>query len=120
MVEDDADLRAEIAEALTESGWLVVACGTADCGRVAMGIGTLGVMVLDLTLPDQFGGELLEELTQREDAPPTVIASGFSLAGLVGEKYGLEVVTKPFNLDQLLAAVDRAVQTGRRPRNVAG
>src|SRR5689334_10944147 len=114
VVEDDDDLRANIADALCCAGFSVVSCKTAQCMKVALSMEAIAVLVLDLTLPDEFGGDLLAALARRPDAPPTVVASGFSLAHLVGEKYGLEVVIKPFSTDQLVAAVSRAIRTQRR------
>lgn len=74
--------------------------------------------MLDLSLGGEFGGALLEELAQLDDAPAVVICSAFTLAPLVAARFSVPCVKKPLDLDVLIREVQRAVDQRLRPRRV--
>jgi DNA-binding NtrC family response regulator len=115
VVEDDRVLRGAICGALEDAGFHPVEC--ADLGTARSAIARLqpAVVVLDLTLGSEFGGELLEELSLQDDAPAVVICSAFGLATLLAAQYSVVCVQKPFELESLLEAVERAVEEKRSP-----
>jgi DNA-binding NtrC family response regulator len=84
--------------------------------RVYLAVAMPDVMILDLNLEGEFGGDLLAELATLREAPATVLVSAYPFAGLVAQRYGVELVRKPFGLDELDAAIDRARKERRRPR----
>lgn len=116
VLEDDAALATTIADALTEAGWQVRTVHTIVEARALIEREHPALLVLDLTLSDEFGGELLEHLAGRDDAPATVIVSGFGLAPIIAARFDVELVRKPFDVDRLLTAVERAEREGVRPR----
>ncbi len=116
LVEDDATLSRTVADALIDEGYLVVTANTVGAARTALERANPTALVLDLTLPDSFGADLLAELAKADDAPPTVILSVFHLAPLIAERYDVELVRKPFEIDALVTAVKRAVERHRRPK----
>lgn len=115
IVEDDAVLSRAISDALIDEGYLVVSVATIAAARAALERAQPSVIVLDLTLPDSFGGDLLADLAKEEVAPPTVILSLFHLAPMVAERHGVELVRKPFEMEGLLAAIRRALELRTRP-----
>lgn len=119
LVEDDPVMARTVASALIDEGYVVVAVTTLAAARSALERAQPSVLILDLTLPDSFGGDLLAELAARADAPPTVILSVFHLASLVAERYDVELVRKPFEMDALFSAVRRALDERRRPSREA-
>lgn len=119
LVEDDAVTCRAVSEALIDEGYLVVTASSSATARAMLERSQPSVMILDLTLPDSFGGDLLDELAQHEGAPPTVILSTFHLASMVADRYNVELVRKPFEMDALLAAVRRAQEQQRRPSRLA-
>lgn len=119
LVEDDATLSRTVAAALIDEGYLVVTANTLAAARTALERANPTALVLDLTLPDSFGADLLADLATLDEAPPTVILSVFHLAPLIAERYDVELVRKPFEIDALVGAVKRAVERHRRPKRAA-
>lgn len=65
--------------------------------------------------------ELLEELAQKEGGgPPTLLVSASSGAPAVAERFGIELVAKPFHIDDLVSAVERTAARPHRVRATAG
>jgi DNA-binding response OmpR family regulator len=116
LVEDDAVLRGAIRGALEDAGFHPVECADLTTARSAIARLRPSVVVLDLALGPEFGGELLEELSTQPDAPPVVICSAFGLASLLGARYSIPCVPKPFDIDTLLAEVTRAVEENLTPQ----
>jgi DNA-binding NtrC family response regulator len=119
IVEDDAVLCDAIRGALEDAGYEPTTCAALSDARREIARHKPVVVVVDLSLPGEFGADLLEELASQKDAPAAVVCSAFSLAELIAARYRIPCVRKPFDLDQLLDAVDRAIDEGARPRKVA-
>jgi len=116
VVEDDEAMGTAIADALDDRGWNVVVVDTLAAARDTIARSHPALLVLDLTLKDEFGATLLDELAGRDDAPATVIVSGFGLAPLVAARFEVELVNKPFAVDAFIDAVERANRDGKKPR----
>ena len=118
VLEDDEAMGTAIADALEERGYDAIVVDTLASARSALHDARPAILVLDLTLKEEFGATLLDELAGRDDAPATVIVSGFGLAPLVAARYEVELVNKPFNVDAFLDAVERAKREQKKPRAV--
>ena len=113
VIEDDNDVRRLITEALTNAGLDVVAA--IDAGqalRTALARKPAAV-VLDIGLPDDDGTQFVARWRERRpdaNEVPIVIVSGRSdrreIASLLGASY---VCGKPFEVDELVGEVERAV-----------
>ena len=90
-------------------------CHTADRAEQALaylGIETYDVVLTDLSMPGLSGREILNYIQEKHPATPVIVISGMPEGG-----YGYEVLemgafaffTKPFNLDEIEEAVDRAI-----------
>lgn len=118
IVEDEPELQDLIGEVLLLEGYDVHALGRGPRGLDQ--IRRLGpdVIVLDLRLPGLGGVELLRLMSADRQlaSTPIVICSGAEDLRREHAKeftaLGAEVVAKPFELDELLDAVRRAI--GRR------
>jgi DNA-binding NtrC family response regulator len=119
VVEDDQTLSRTVADALIDEGYLVVTASTVAGARTALERARPTALVLDLTLPDTFGAELLAELAEVQEAPPTVLLTTFHLAPMIADRYDVELVQKPFEIEELVAAVKRAIERQRRPKRAA-
>lgn len=119
VVEDDATLGAVIGAALEDEGFHPVTCVDLASARTSMRRMNFSVIVLDLSVGTEFATDLLDELSTRDDSPAVVVCSAFPLAEMVASRYGLTCVRKPFDLDALLAAVDRAIEANQRPQRAA-
>lgn len=72
VVDDDPTVRRAACRVLTQAGYEVRQAGSVGEARTALGRGGIGVIVLDVVLPDESGIELLRHL-QREHADVNVI-----------------------------------------------
>ena len=74
IVDDSLTVRMDLAEAFETAGFSVLACATAVEARQALAHGPVGVVVLDVLLPDGDGIELLEEIRASDtNAASTVL-----------------------------------------------
>lgn len=116
VVEDDEVVRGSIEQIVVDGGHTAATATNLTEARVYLAVAMPDVMVLDLNLEGEFGGDLLAELATLRTAPATVLVSAYPFAGLVAERFGVELVRKPFGIDELDRAIERARKNGRRPR----
>jgi DNA-binding NtrC family response regulator len=109
-------MAASMSGLLEDEGYATAVSRTLAEARAALGHCDPHVLILDLTLPDAFGGDLLHELAENEYAPPTVLVTTFPLARMLAARHEVELVMKPFVLDDLLNGIRRARDNARRPR----
>jgi two-component system KDP operon response regulator KdpE len=116
VVDDEVLVAGFLRDALTEMGYAVaVAAAGADAlNRVTEDVPDL--VLLDLTLPDMPGFEVLKRLRARSSTLPVVIVSG-SIDPLMLEtaiaRGAVDVLTKPFELERLSQVVAVALTTRR-------
>ncbi len=120
VLEDDLVLRKAIAGALEDAGFYPIECADLKTARAAIDRMKPSVVVLDLSLEGEFGGDLLEELARAEDAPAVLVCSAFGLANLVAARFSVPWIGKPFELEALVQAVEDAVVEKRRPHRAVG
>jgi DNA-binding response OmpR family regulator len=114
VVDDDAFIVSALAEVLSEDGFEVkVASNGFSAARLAIECRPT-VILLDLVLPERSGADVLAELrddpTTRDTAIVVVTAHAELITdALIAETDG--VVAKPFDLDELLATVHRAIRS---------
>jgi two-component system, NtrC family, response regulator AtoC len=111
VIDDDRSIRDGLASALDEAGYRVRTADGVVTGRAAVARGGVDAALLDIRLRDGDGLDLLAEL--RRDAPsvPVIMATAYgdSDRTIMAMKLGaFDYVTKPFDLDALLATVARA------------
>jgi DNA-binding response OmpR family regulator len=111
LLEDDADVRGLLAEALSDTGAFAVhavaTIGEAQALVAARGNG-FAAAVLDVTLPDGNGREFCADLRRQGFHWPVILLSG--LASEDDAVRGLEAgaddyLAKPFSIAELLARV---------------
>jgi two-component system, chemotaxis family, chemotaxis protein CheY len=111
IVDDDDDLRNTLAEILTAQGYQVAAFGDARAALAALEDGrTPFLILLDLMMPGMSGWEF--RAAQLENAtlapiPVVVVTAANVLNNGVHSLSDLEILRKPFDLEALLAVVDR-------------
>jgi CheY-like chemotaxis protein len=115
IVEDNPELAALVAAAARARGYVVqVALSGAD-GLEAMASGPLEAALIDLNLPDLRGSELLKEAREREihAVATSGVYRGDRFAREATEVHGAAAFfEKPFDLQRLLEAIDRAAGAG--------
>lgn len=127
LVVEDHELVTEAMTILLESGGHAVRCAHTVAGAVAVGLEWAPeVMLLDLTLPDGNGLEVLARLGAGAARPPVTIAlTGHDEPEIVARCRAagcLEVLLKPVPARELLAHMSRwaAAARGARPTDGGG
>ena len=119
IADDDAAIRTVLSQALGRAGFDVRTCGNAATlwQWVARGDGDL--VLTDVVMPDESGFELLPRIQKiRPDLPVVVMSAQNTLLTAItaAERGAYEYLPKPFDLNELVAIVNRALSS---PRNTA-
>jgi len=113
LVEDDDNVAALTGEMLNHLGWRVTRVGSAEAalGAITNGL-DVGLVFSDVMMPGGKNGiELAHALRERHVDLPIVLASGYTEAvQRDAESAGLLLLSKPFNLETLAAAIETARQ----------
>jgi DNA-binding NtrC family response regulator len=122
LVVDDEDLiRWSLREALTQAGHTVY---DANCGEAAKKIGAsvdLDLALVDLKLGDTDGITLMKELLREQEGLTVIIMTAFSSVETAVEAMKLgafDYVSKPFNLEEVILTVNRAIESSSLKREV--
>ena len=118
VVDDDARVRHALSSLLESAGREVAVFASATDFLRADKPDAPACLVLDLELPDIHGLELQKELVDR-DAPPIVFITGHGdvPSSVKAMKAGaVEFLSKPFSDDELLHAIDEAIELDRAER----
>ena len=119
IVEDEAKLRALLAAALREDGHDVVETGAPRDALRLIGARQFDVLIADHMMPEMTGLELIRELvssTPAGERPQIVMitAHGTIDSAIEAMKLGaVDYLQKPFEVEELLAVVNRALDDQR-------
>lgn len=106
-IEDDQRIRRAVAMALRADGFEVMEAGTGEEGLFVLAEREIGVVLLDIMLPDVDGFEVCRQIRRRSDAPVIMVTamtdSHDVVAGL--EAGADDYVTKPFVVKELAARI---------------
>jgi len=124
LVIDDDEPVAELAEIfLTQAGFRVLVAGG---GREGLELykkhaDRIGLVVLDLTMPDLTGDQVLEKLRLVEPGLPIIISSGYTHK-IVAKKLGgaefTDFVQKPYEPEELIGRVHRLLAESSRAESL--
>jgi DNA-binding response OmpR family regulator len=122
IIEDEYKLRGLVRSYLEREGLVVYSTGS---GAEAIEIGRrggLGLVVLDLGLPDIPGEEVARELRKTSDVPVLVLtAKSDERDRIAGFEFGADdYVTKPFSPRELVLRAKALLRRGRVPVGPAG
>jgi two-component system, OmpR family, KDP operon response regulator KdpE len=111
IVDDEAAIRRLLRTALERAGYSVVEAGTAREAQNAMDIDRPDAMLLDLGLPDREGLELVPLVVKSGAALLVVSAREATEEKIAALDLGADdYVTKPFDTDEVLARLRRALR----------
>ena len=119
VVEDQTEVRSQIANALNEIGYTVMEAGDGTAGLKLLESGEpFDLLITDVGLPGLSGLELAEAARVSRPHLPILLITGY-----VGKGHGtlrpagdMEVLRKPFTLDELAARVQALLKGAASPR----
>jgi CheY-like chemotaxis protein len=118
IVEDDEIVQELLSEQLMEEGYNVIGAGSAKSAiELVTEDASIGLVVLDVNLPDVNGTEVILQLRARRESArlPIVAVSGTEPAGGVADilhRFGIPLLRKPWRLDELLTRIGTAFFAG--------
>lgn len=119
IVDDDEPIREALSELLASHGMRAVAFGSAGDYIGAEKPDVPACLILDVELPDINGLDLQGQIAEA-DHPPIVFITGYGdiPSSVRAIKHGaVDFLTKPFNDDDLMAAVRAAIGKDRERRS---
>ncbi|MER2510137.1 MAG: sigma-54 dependent transcriptional regulator [Amaricoccus sp.] len=124
VVDDERDIRALIADILQDEGHGVRMAAESDAALAEINTAAPDLIILDIWLKDSRldGIDILKRVRRDNPAIPVVIISGhgnIEIAVAAIKQGAYDFIEKPFNIDQLLVVVTRALETSRLRRENA-
>ncbi|MEM6386276.1 MAG: sigma-54 dependent transcriptional regulator [Pseudomonadota bacterium] len=121
IVDDERDIRELISDILKDEGFTTRLAGTSDEAMAEMNKEPPSLMVLDIWLKDSRmdGIDILKAVKRDNPDVPIIIISGhgnIEIAVAAIKQGAYDFIEKPFNIDQLMVVVTRAMETSRLRR----
>jgi len=121
VADDEASIRFVIREALEEAGHEVVDVDSGEAAWRALVAGGFAIAFLDIRMPGGSGLELLDRLREAgNDTAVVVITAQNTLENAVEamKRGALDYLVKPFEMGEVLGAVQKALRTRALEREV--
>ncbi len=124
VVDDEPDIRALIGDILVDEGHGVRMAGDSDTALGEIDRAPPDSIILDIWLKDSRldGIDILKRVRRDNPAVPVVIISGhgnIEIAVAAIKQGAYDFIEKPFNIDQLMVVIGRALETSRLRRENA-
>ncbi|MBW4708825.1 sigma-54 dependent transcriptional regulator [Roseobacter sp. YSTF-M11] len=121
IVDDERDIRELISDILIDEGFATRLAGNSDDAMAAINAEAPALIILDIWLKDSRmdGIDILKTVKQDNPDVPVVIISGhgnIEIAVAAIKQGAYDFIEKPFNIDQLLVVIRRAMETSRLRR----
>lgn len=118
VVDDEKDIRELIGDILRDEGHTVRLAGDSDTCMSEVNADAPDLMILDIWLKDSKldGIDILKAVKRDNPTIPVVIISGhgnIEIAVAAVKQGAYDFIEKPFNIDQLMVVISRAMETSR-------
>src|SRR5271165_514708 len=122
VVDDESEIREGLELLLSSEGYGVSSAETGESGLAKIGEHPFDLLLLDVSLPDGNGLDLLREIRRRDPHLSVVLITAYGSIDMARAAFkggALDFITKPWSNDELLAQVAQAVESRRlREENV--
>ncbi|NQZ01688.1 MAG: sigma-54-dependent Fis family transcriptional regulator [Bdellovibrionales bacterium] len=113
IVDDEASLRSALFRAFDRKGFQVLtASSVREAETISQSDNLISIALVDLRLPDGDGLQLMEKLKETHKGCQVIIFTGFGsieTAVQATQRGAFHFVTKPFNLEEILSLVEKAL-----------
>ncbi len=122
IIDDEPQVRRSLYRVLSDEGYRV---DTADSARAGMELVERvrpGVVILDLKLPDGSGLEVLRRISELDESIQTIVITAYAEIQRAVEAMKLgasDFLKKPYELDELLLAVENVARQAARERHLS-
>ncbi|MEX0285513.1 MAG: sigma-54-dependent transcriptional regulator [Paracoccaceae bacterium] len=121
IVDDERDIRELISDILEDEGYATRLAGNSQDCMAAINAEPPGLLILDIWLKDSAmdGIDILKAVKRDNPDIPVVIISGhgnIEIAVAAIKQGAYDFIEKPFNIDQLLVVIRRAMEASRLRR----
>src|ERR1700751_280383 len=122
VVDDESEISEGLELLLASEGYGGSSAETGESGLVKLGEHPFDLLLLDVSLPDGNGLDLLKEIRRRDPHLSVVLITAYGSIDMARAAFkigALDYITKPWSNDELLAQVAQAVESRRlREENV--
>jgi response regulator RpfG family c-di-GMP phosphodiesterase len=116
VVDDELYIQEILKSTLEEAGYACVTVGNAEEALSALAAQEFDIALTDIRMPGKQGTELLQEIKATYSEVIVLMITAIDSASMAIESMRLgayDYIVKPFNLDQVLAAANRAMDKKR-------
>jgi DNA-binding NtrC family response regulator len=116
VVDDECEIREGLELLLTTEGYQVSSADTGQSGLTQLGERPFDLLLLDVSLPDRNGIEMLKDIRRQDPDLPVVLITAYGsieMARAAFKNGVMDYITKPWSNDELLAQVAQAVDARR-------
>lgn len=122
VIDDEAAIRESLEFLLSSEGYSVTSAETGESGLARLEEVPYDLLLLDVSLPDRNGLDLLRDIRQRDPHLPIVLITAYGSIDMARQAFksgAQDYITKPWSNDEVLAQVALAVESRRlREENV--
>jgi DNA-binding NtrC family response regulator len=118
VIDDELEIREGLEALLTSENFGVTLAETAESGIQKLEERPFDLLLLDVSLPDRNGLDLLREIRQRDRALSIILITAYGSIEMARQAFkngAQDYITKPWSNDELIAQVSLAIE-GRRLR----
>ncbi len=118
VIDDEVEIREGLEALLSSEGFQVTLTDTAASGLAKLEDQPFDLLLLDVSLPDRNGLDLLREIRRRDPHLSIILITAFGSIDMARAAFkggAQDYITKPWSNDELIAQVSLAIE-GRRLR----
>ena len=122
IVDDEKRLAELLSASIADRGYRTIVCASAEEALEAFDPATIDLVISDLRMPGRDGRSLLNEIRgQAPDIPVVLITAYTSMRDAVEmvKEGAFDYISKPFEMDEILATLERALKLGDAMRENA-
>src|SRR6266581_263593 len=116
VVDDESEIREGLELLLKGEGYGVSSAETGESGLAKLEEHPFDLLLLDVSLPDRNGLDMLKEIRRRDPQLSVVLITAYGsidMARAAFKNGAMDYITKPWSNDELLAQVAQAVESRR-------